>query len=761
MDVTYNNLIELLDNIKIEDNKVLTILQNSNIVNDIVHKQLLKNSIQKMDIGNDDIIDLLVEDYTFFNIIIQLHYEKMINWIDDNKNWDFIQNEINKPIIENNNTNKKVKLLRFNQIIFNWLKNNNFFFLLYNDKTELLNELKEEPIINENKEIIYNWRDNQLDAINRLNKNGLETGIHCQATGCGKSNIILYYIDYVFKNFKNPVVILFTERVNILKDLFCFVKDNKKLNENKMNEWKNNGICDLLDANIINRVTEKQKNWINMLIKPKKPTLLVINRAFLTINENYKKITKLHLIIHDECHNTASEKCHNFLVHCKNIKVPIVGFSATPIRTFTDIEIAKLKEIYAVNNALNILTDYNMIHAISKDLILPPEFFWYQLESYNEYKKDDKKDDIKKDDIKKDDIKKDDIKKPIKKTCISDLEIGSVLDLLNEIIVRMPNKKIVAWCGTIDLCTEWKSNFEKQCKYRKNLKDFTFGIDHSKNESNDYNIFRKSSGKMILFCANKHREGSDIPKLDGCIFLDKVKIRSASVFIQSIGRVLRKCNDTPNKDKGFIFDGIVKDSTYDKVIAEKIIGYYLALHSKANIIQGQNKLINYYKIKDIIDFDTNEIKLNIGKNMIKINCKNLEWKEIENKLSSIIQHEIGLSEEDILRVEFKKLKEEVKKEDIINKKDYNKRKLDHWPDNPKIKYNSIWKDFYDFIGVDINKFPNNKNLWLEKCRKYNLNSSETYLKNYFKYNLPCMPEEIYKNFGNLNDELTDKIFVRR
>ena len=59
--------------------------------------------------------------------------------------------------------------------------------------------------------------------------------------------------------------------------------------------------------------------------------------------------------------------------------------------------------------------------------------------------------------------------------------------------------------------------------------------------------------KSILFCAVKHREGSDIPNIDCCIFLDIVEKRSERVFTQCIGRVLRK--DINNKKKyGLIID---------------------------------------------------------------------------------------------------------------------------------------------------------------------------------------------------------------
>lgn len=226
-------------------------------------------------------------------------------------------------------------------------------------------------------------RENQKEAIDRLYKNGLETGIHCQATGCGKTIIILKYIDYLNKTKENSKIILFTERVNILSDLFSFKKGKIEPDIEKLEHWKKTGIVDLTNFNIINRVTNKNKNWIDEFTNSNKPTLLVINRAFLTLGKKYNKFkfANLDLILHDECHNTPSLQCHEFLLKAKLLQVKIVGFSATPLRT-GKMDKPKLLEIYGFNNELNLLTNYNMIYAISKNLILPPEFYWYQIESY-------------------------------------------------------------------------------------------------------------------------------------------------------------------------------------------------------------------------------------------------------------------------------------------------------------------------------------------------------------------------------------------
>lgn len=135
----------------------------------------------------------------------------------------------------------------------------------------------------------YELRPNQKEAFDHLEKNGLVTGIHCQATGCGKSYIIIKYIDYTNRNYQNPKIILFTERVNILSDLFGFKNNEDKPDSNKIIEWKNRGIGDLTNFKIINRVTIKKNDWIDLLKKSKEPTLLVINRAYLTLGKTSEK----------------------------------------------------------------------------------------------------------------------------------------------------------------------------------------------------------------------------------------------------------------------------------------------------------------------------------------------------------------------------------------------------------------------------------------------------------------------------------------
>jgi superfamily II DNA or RNA helicase len=766
MEVTYNNLINLLKKIKNFDSSMINNFQKMKIKpDDITRKIFLKSSIESENINNDEIIELLTDDYSYFESIIQLHYSRTLDYVKRNKDFEYVQRKINKPIIQkenylsrfikfNNNISrqlneKKSKFIKFNNIIFEWLNENNFFLEIYNSYKPEVPEPPKPTII---------WRENQLAAINRLNNNGLETGIHCQATGSGKTNIILYYINYVLEKFTNPIIILFTERISILKDLFG---DNKEKN---IKEWKNKGICNLLNINIIESFIQNQKRqkWKEELINTKEPTLLIINRAYLTTNNGYREIprNKINIIIHDECHNTGSEQCYNVLTYFKDVDIPIVGFSATPIRSIKKDE-DKILDIYGNNkNKLNLLTDYNMINAIDKNLILPPEFFWFEIDEYN-------KDEIDEYNDNEDDNTDTTTKNKDNKYKVSNLEINSVLDILDKMVNEMPYKKIIAWCGDIKLCENWKIKFEENYKKKENLSDFKFLIDHSclnEQTKKDYENFRSSDGKTILFCADKHREGSDIPKLDGCIFLDKVKNRSSNVFIQSIGRVLRKC-DNPSKVKGFIFDGIAKNNDYDKIISEKIIGYYLNLQNISNIVdsnEANDNITKYKKIINNVKFNGSKLELDIGTIKIKINCHILEWKHIIKEFNSIIQKKVNLSKEEILKIDFENLKKEVKEQNIKNKQDYaDKQKEFEWPENPESKYETLWNDFYDFLGIDKSKFPKDKKEWLTKCKKHKINDCEKYNKKCYEYNLPDMPEEIYSNFSNLNDELKKDKFKRR
>jgi hypothetical protein len=706
----------------------------------------------------DEIKILLKDDFVIVRKIIDYYY----NYFNKNMTiYNTFEECINNLIFlkqdsYNLQNNKIIKYIEFNNVIFKWLRDILFFEEIYDNNNdvdiemvkEYKNSLNLTKLINDK----FEPRINQQEAFDRLEKNGLETGIHCQATGCGKTFIILRYIDYCRKNIKNPKIILFTERVNILADLFGFDKENKMVPDiNNINNWKKIGICDLTNFEIINRVTIKEKDWDELLVKSNKPTLLVINRAFLTLGKKYNKFSKnnLHLVLHDECHNTSSLQCHEFLLKCKEINVPIVGFSATPLRTGKNDK-PKLLEIYGKEDSLNLLTNYNMIYAISNNLILPPEFYWYQIDDYVYKDNND----------------------------VSQEELGSVMELLNHLVLELPYKKIVAWCGTISRAKQWYELFKINHKQRVNLRDFKFGIDTSTSKNDDYLLFNKQPrnndkvllnddlknddkrkmyyGKSILFCANKHREGSDIKYLDACIFLDKVKNRGSIPFIQSIGRVLRKGEI---KDKGVVIDGIVKSVNYDKDFVDKIIGYYLALENLVNIVDVNNtKYDTYIKMRDIVKFDKENqlINLRLGNRDIRINCNKLKWDVIINKFDKILQDKIKLSVEDDFKYKsqilkkvfgFNKDTDFVKEYEKISKEDKIKYNLPDINDGnySKLLNKKTWGEFLEFSD----NFYNFNDFYIIVNKNIDRNNIKSSLKKINKMDnkIPRYPEYYYSDFS--------------
>ena len=57
---------------------------------------------------------------------------------------------------------------------------------------------------------------------------------------------------------------------------------------------------------------------------------------------------------------------------------------------------------------------------------------------------------------------------------------------------------------------------------------------------------------------------------------------------------------------------------------------------------------------------------------------------------------------------------------------------------------SIKKNYYDFLGIDISKYPVTLDELKDICKKYCLDNEDVYIAKCNKYGLPEMPEEISK-----------------
>lgn len=457
------------------------------------------------------------------------------------------------------------------------------------------------------------YEHQKISIKNSIDQN-FKSGIHCHATGAGKTitaaNILLEYN----KKYNHHNIIWFAERKSILIDIF--VKENlKRLSPEIWDKFE-----------LIEFAEKKDKNWLDTVNKKyDKPILLIINRAFLTYNEKYKLISnKFNLVIHDECHSSVADETFKFLKYIKK-DASILGFSATPIKKDT-LNRNRLNEIY--NN--NIISNYNLKYCIKNNIILPPKFLVMSSDNEN----------------------------------FNRGNLNQAIHLFNKIIDYSNFKKIIVYCRSIKVC-EIYSNYLYNNKFG-NLKDLKICVDTSKKNNDNrfltYDEFKNLDSNGIIFSAMKHREGSDIKNLDTCIFLDGVRDRSELAFIQSIGRVLRK--DTAGIKKfGLIVDFYANDFNN---FYNKIYSYLSDIENLSNSnfedFTFFDDTDNNYYLNDInIKFKTKILKFSKSKEIdkvIKFNTQNVSLDLLKSKFIRKLKN----SKEYHDRLEFEL--------DIINSNDF-------------------------------------------------------------------------------------------
>ena len=340
-------------------------------------------------------------------------------------------------------------------------------------------------------------RPNQIEAIQASIANDFANGVHFHATGTGKSWIALQILQEYHQRYPKNNVLWICEQKSILVEQF----DPKVLKSRNFNSTVKQFL-------VYNYSLRKTSKWTEEVNTSKfwnmwnKPTLLIINRAFATENKGYERLSlPFDLVLHDECHSVSNKSTTEFLswIQTQNTKIKCIGFSATPT---------------LVSPYQTVISKYSIYDAFCDNVIVEPKLVWFK--------------------------STDPIKTP------------TLIECIKRSIEVLVYKKLVIWCGMIKLCREMMDAFKPI------FPDFTLGIDTS-HESGDYQRFWEAPSHAILFCAAKHREGSDIPNLDGCVFLDGVESRSHKLFVQSLGRVLRK-DPTGKKTFGLMIDARAKSS---------------------------------------------------------------------------------------------------------------------------------------------------------------------------------------------------------
>lgn len=187
------------------------------------------------------------------------------------------------------------------------------------------------------------------------------------------------------------------------------------------------------------------------------------------------------------------------------------------------------------------------------------------------------------------------------------------------------------------------------------------------------------------------------------------------------------------------------DDDYEKVMVDKILGYYFALNDISCIEDVEKDCYKQYvTLRDIVEFDKNKkiINLNFNKTKITINCNNLDWKNIITKFESILEKKINLNPDEKFKIEFERLKNLIKDKNLNNMKAYEKYVTQHKLIlNPKELYNKYWINYCDFLNIDTNKFIKNKDKIREICKKYNIQNKQDFQDLVFASNKTRIPED--------------------
>ena len=578
----------------------------------------------------------------------------------------------------------------------------------------------------------FELRKCQKQALQAFNVIGLQSGLFDLIMGAGKSCLIMVIINELFKAYKGApkLFIILCKRKEILEQMI--------LTDVAKKEWKRKKIINLDNFDIIDYVTNKPKQTeFDTSLKLSRPTIMVVNTDFFRSRASSYNITQknTHVIIMDECHDVSGTNIYDKLADIKyNSKINIIGFSATPLRAKAE---EKLVNIFSntfnrekTNKKLNVIYTYNLIDAIKDDVVLPFKFKYIQVQksSNNAIGK----------------INKDIVKK-----------------IITNMLPELPYKKIIAWTNTIEHMVEFYKFFEKEFPqltvYCSSSKDKYY----SKLRTN-VEEFKTLTGKAILICVNRHREGSDIPVLDCGIYLDAVEKRSLLVALQTSGRTIRPDKDG-KKIRGNVLDMFINEDETNATIMtiQRIADYYREI---ANLTVDGADTSSMLEMIDnsTINSKTDTIKIHVDNQkkhdihiQIKLIDNTIDWGHLKNDVKKHILTQDSKDSLDALRKEYAYDVSVNKKYGISDKKKYftiasdDNLKLDLKLD-PKEYYALVWENWYDFLGVDVSIFPKNKAEWVKKVQTYSINTYKVYRRRCTKLNLPTMPQELYRDYKNWN-----------
>ena len=271
----------------------------------------------------------------------------------------------------------------------------------------------------------------------------------------------------------------------------------------------------------------------------------------------------------------------------------------------------------------------------------------------------------------------------------------------------------------------------------------------------------------IISCVYIFGEGVDLPKLNGVCIAGNMY--SEIRIIQYLLRANRLDEENPDKIAYYIINYFDSDNwEIEKKSFEKVRPIMTHFRNVDENIE-QKIFVSCLIKREREQEQDEERKQDKEEYEKRINC---DYEFIENgneltKLKLRLRYSKSLGskfteEQD----EFNYVKSINKSLNIQSEKEYIDMADKHINFIPEAKKyfekKSVWTNWYDFMGVDITKFIQIKQDWINFCREKKINNREEYIEACKLYDiLPKEPEEFYTGFGNILSELSVLRIIRR
>lgn len=591
-----------------------------------------------------------------------------------------------------------------------------------------------DDIQNQEDELKFKPYHYQNEVLNNLKEfMEIKTGKLLWACGLGKTYMSLFICHHI--NSKN--ILICVPSKNLLDQFNQSVKNLFGIIPFK-NYSEGNNIKDIIES--------LQNNKLNVVIS----TYQSVSKLINYLNEDFFFDIK----IADECHHLVSIKS-NYLNSLNNDSNHFNKFFDIPSKytlfmTATEKNYdSKSKEVFTMNDREQFgctidkksikwaienkkITDYNIVCIHNKlsliNSIIENLNLKLLIEQYNKNK-------LQSNNINKEDFKINDKELFMAAFCalkmIKESKSKHMLiytnkcyssDIIEMIIKQLIDKKIFTINGLYN-----KSLTSKTFKYN-DIMDFTEEIESFKN-----------STFGIISCVYIFGEGFDLPTLDSVVIAEKMSTEIR--IVQSCMRPNRLDSNNPNKVGQIIIPlnssqidekvkMVIKNmSIDDDMIEQKIKFFKLAMNKKTDK--------NEYYYENKVKFKSNKILLN--QLILDIYKSGSFGKELT------LEKEYQLYQDIVLRKKFLTVKEYLDS-DMEHKK-------------PPVYFMGVWKDWYEFLGIDTSEWIDNKIEWSKYCKEKNINNAKQYIDfiNENKdNNIPPEPEYFYPNFKGITNELVTK-----